>query len=78
MKIEQEIDENYEGSYSKMQEEIKQKILEETMQRMTEEMNGKFECESEKLRIQADREVEGEYLMLFCVNIYFLEKYENR
>lgn len=53
-----EMDESSENSYSKMQEELKQKILDETMAKVTEEMNDKYEFEVEKLKAQVDKEVE--------------------
>eukprot|EP00826_Nyctotherus_ovalis_P031388 TRINITY_DN2508_c0_g1_i14.p1 TRINITY_DN2508_c0_g1~~TRINITY_DN2508_c0_g1_i14.p1 ORF type:complete len:314 (-),score=130.05 TRINITY_DN2508_c0_g1_i14:1000-1941(-) len=57
-RVEQEAEESVESAYVRMQEELKQSILDETMARVAEEMNEKYELEVEKLKAQVDKEVE--------------------
>jgi len=63
-RIELETDESNENSYSTMQEQLKQKILDDTMAKVTEEMNEKYEFEVEKLKAQVDKEVEENTLAI--------------
>lgn len=57
-RVEREAEESGEGARTRMLEELKQRILDETMARVAEEMNEKYEFEVEKLKAQVDKEVE--------------------